>query len=129
MNILNFSHPLTDKQRIQIEIIVQHPIDDVISVPVHFDTAQPFVAQVITLLDSLSIPSERWQNESWLIVLPSLNYITAVLLAEMHGRMGYFPTIIRLRPVPNAVVTEYEVGELVNLQTLREDARSRRQSP
>ena len=33
------------------------------------------------------------------VVPPALNFITAVLLAELHGRMGYFPAIVRLRPV------------------------------
>lgn len=48
-----------------------------------------------------------------------------VLLAELHGRIGHFPTLIRLRPKPGPV-TMYEVAELLNLQTIRETARTRR---
>jgi len=128
MNIVNFSHPLTDKQRTQIETLVQRSIDEIIPASVQFDTTQSFVDQLLALIDSLPISAERWQTDQWLIVLPSLNYIAAILLAELHGRIGYFPTIIRLRPVPNALVTEYEVGEIVNLQTIREEARTHRQA-
>ena len=76
--------------------------------------------QVIRLLDDLKITPERWQGEVWLVVLPSLNHITAILLAEMHGRTGKFPTM--LRPVS----TEYELAEIINLQRVREEARTRR---
>jgi len=126
MNIVNFAHPLSEKQRTQLETLLAQPIAEVVAATVHFEIEQPFVAQVLTLLDSLPITSERWQTESWLIVLPSLNYISAILLAELHGRMGHFPTIVRLRPVPNALVTEYEIAEIINLQAIRLSARSRR---
>ncbi len=126
MNIVNFAHPLSEKQRAQLEILLAQPITDIVPAIVHFDVEQPFVTQMIALLDSLPITSERWQTETWLIVLPSLNYITAILLAELHGRMGHFPTIVRLRPVQNALVTEYEIAEIVNLQAIREVSRSRR---
>jgi len=49
-----------------------------------------------------------------------------VLLAELHGRMGYFPPIVRLRPVPNALPPRFEVAEIINLQAVREAARTRR---
>jgi len=126
MNIVNFAHPLSEKQRTQLETLLAQPIAEVVAATVHFEIEQPFVEQVLTLLDSLPITSERWQTESWLIVLPSLNYISAILLAELHGRMGHFPTIVRLRPVPNALVTEYEIAEIINLQAIRLSARSRR---
>lgn len=126
MNIVNFAHPLSEKQRTQLETLLAQPIAEVVAATVHFEIEQPFVEQVLTLLDSLPITSERWQTKSWLIVLPSLNYISAILLAELHGRMGHFPTIVRLRPVPNALVTEYEIAEIINLQAIRLSARSRR---
>jgi len=59
-------------------------------------------------------------------VLPSLNYAAAVLLAELHGRMGHFPAILRLRPIAGALVTEYDVAEIINLEAVRAEARTRR---
>jgi hypothetical protein len=126
MNVVNFAHPLTEKQRTQLETLIAQPLAEVVAASVHFDVTQPFAAQVTALLDGLSITSERWQTEGWLVILPSLNYITAILLAELHGRMGHFPTIVRLRAAQNALITEYEVAEIINLQTLRENARGHR---
>jgi hypothetical protein len=51
-----------------------------------------------------------------------------VLLAELHGRMGYFPAIVRLRPMPESVPPRFEVAEVINLQAVREHARLSRQS-
>jgi len=48
------------------------------------------------------------------------------LLAEVHGRTGYFPTIIRLRPVAGVTPPQFEVAELLNLQAVRDAARVRR---
>jgi len=42
-----------------------------------------------------------------------------VLLAELHGRIGSFPTLIRIRPKAGPVPA-YEVTELLNLQAVRE---------
>jgi len=42
-----------------------------------------------------------------LVNTPSLNFITAMLLAKLHGRMGYFPPIIRLRPANGSLPPRY----------------------
>lgn len=126
MNILNFAHPLTPKQLDQIAAIVGKTSERIQDVKVQFNLEEPFGQQVIRLLDELGISSQDWQTGGWLIVLPSLNYGAAVLLAELHGRMGHFPTILRLRPVAGALVTEYDVAEIINLENIRAEARTRR---
>jgi hypothetical protein len=126
MNLLNLAHPITPKQREQIAQMAGQPVEQLIDVRVQFDLEQPFVPQVVAMFDGLGIPSERWQGEAWLVALPSLNYIAALVLAELHGRMGHFPAILRLRPVAGALVTEYEVAEIVNLEQVRQAARARR---
>jgi|SRR5581483_3451814 len=126
MHILNFSHPLTDMQVAQIEALAQLKMDSMREVRVQFEVSKDFVPQVVEMVDSLDIPPDRWQKEVWLIVLPSLNFITAILLAELHGRMGRFPTIVRLRPVADMVVSTFEVAEIINLDSVRNAARARR---
>lgn len=126
MIILNFAHPLSPKQVEQIAALAGNQPERINDVKVQFDVNQPFVAQVATMLDALAISPAEWQNGGWLIVLPSLNYIAGVLLAELHGRMGHFPAILRLKAAPNAVVTEYEVAEIINLESVRQEARTRR---
>lgn len=126
MVILNFSHPLTEEQIAQIESLSGEKVERVIDIPTHFDNEASFGPQVVALVDSLGFSPQEWQTTLFLINPPSLNIITAVLLAELHGRMGYFPTIIRLRPVPGSPVPRFEVAELLTLQQLREEARKRR---
>ena len=98
-----------------------------IAVPAQFDTEQPFVPQVEAMLASVPLTAEEWQTAPLLVVPPALNFITAVLLAELHGRMGYFPAIVRLRPVEESVPLRFEVAEVINLQAVREAARRHRQ--
>ncbi|MGB9667249.1 MAG: CRISPR-associated protein Csx15 [Candidatus Cryosericum sp.] len=123
MTIINFAHPLTDDQRKDVEREIGSPVDRVIMVDSQIDTTAPLVPQVSAWLDGLPLQPEEWQSEPLLVILPSLSYSVAVLLAELHGRTGYFPAIIRLRPAQNAVVPRFDVGEIINLQTVREDAR------
>lgn len=126
MIILNFAHPLTPRQLEQITALVGRAPERVQDVRTQFDLEQPFSQQVVRLLDELNISPQEWQLGGWLIVLPSLNYGAAVLLAELHGRMGHFPAILRLRPVSGTLVTEYDVAEIINLETVRAEARTRR---
>mgnify|MGYP001335350054 CR=1 FL=1 len=49
-----------------------------------------------------------------------------VLLANLHGRMGYFPPILRMRPVEGAIPPRFELAEVINLQALRDAARKER---
>lgn len=126
MHILNFAHPLTSHQVDQIVLLVGSVAEQVRDVRVQFDLERSFSQQVVRLLDDLDISTQQWQSGGWLIVLPSLNYGAAVLLAELHGRMGHFPAILRLRPVAGALVTEYNIAEIINLEAIRAEARTRR---
>ncbi len=126
MMIVNFSHPLTEEQIEKIEKITNCKVNNIIDVKTMFDNNRSFAEQVQELLDSVTLTPTQWQTEQIVIVPPALSYITAVLLAELHGRMGYFPTIIRLRPVEGAVPPRFEVAEIINLQEVRENARRKR---
>jgi hypothetical protein len=124
--LLNFSHPLTPAQQAQIETLTGAPVGRVVDLIPQFDEQQPFVPQVAALLDQIDLTPAAWQGEPILAVLPSLNFIAALLLAELHGRMGYFPPVVRTRPVAGVVPRRYEVAELLDLQAVREAARRRR---
>jgi hypothetical protein len=125
MLILNFTHPLTPDQRAQIEALAYTTVEEVRTIPVQIDQAEPLETQIIAIADAAGLSPEEWQARQLLINPPGFAPAAFVLLAELHGRMGHFPSLIRLRPKPGPV-TSYEVAELLNLQTIREEARKRR---
>ena len=126
MILLNFSHPITEAQRDQIEKLSGTRITREVPVPAQFDHQQNFDTQLANLMSKVSLSATEWQTVPILLNLPSLNFIAALLLAELHGRMCYFPPCIRLRPIQDALPPRFEVAELLNLNAIRENARKTR---
>ena len=125
MLILNFTHPLTSEQRAQIEAFADISIEEVRTIRVQIDQTEPLEPQIIDIVNTVGLSSEEWQTRSLLINPPGYAPAAFVLFAELHGRIGHFPSLIRLRPKPGPM-TSYEVAEILNLQTIREEARKRR---
>lgn len=126
MILLNFSHPITPQQQAQIEELTGQTLERVIGASPHFDEDAPFQPQLDALLAHIDLGADEWQSAPILLVLPSLNFISAALLAELHGRMGYFPPVVRTRPAPGSLPRRYEVAEILDLQTIRTTARQKR---
>jgi hypothetical protein len=126
MILLNFSHPITPEQIAAIEALTKNRVAQVVDLPIHFDHSQPFQPQLQKVLETVTLSPQEWQTAGILVNLPSFNYIAAMTLAELHGRMGYFPPILRLRPVEGAIPPRFEVAEIINLQALRDAARKER---
>jgi hypothetical protein len=126
MILLNFSHPLTPEQLSQVETLAGQTIERIVDVPVDFDHEQPFPGQVESLVDESGLAPREWETAPLLVNPSAFNFIAVTLLAHLHGRMGYFPTILRLRPVPGSTPPRFEVAELVDLQAVRDAARKRR---
>lgn len=126
MLLLNFFHPLTPEQLRQVEEMSGSKVERVIEVRTQFDHNRPFAAQVRELVDGLGLTPKQWQTTSLLINPPTLHVIAVTLLAHLHGRMGYFPAVLRLRPIPDTTPPQFEVAEIINLQAVRDEARQRR---
>jgi hypothetical protein len=126
MLLLNFSHPLTPEHIARLEDLTGTAVTRVIAVPTQFDNEQAYLPQLQALMAQVPLTPDEWQTLPMLIVLPALNFITALLLAELHGRMGFFPAIVRLSPVDDATPPRFEVAEILNLQAVRDTARSNR---
>lgn len=129
MLLLNFAHPLTPAQLTALRAQLGLPADyafDLRTIATQFDPSQPFAEQTSALLSVASLSPEAWQTESIIVNLPSLNFIAALILAELHGRMGYFPAVLRLRPVNGVTPPQFELAEVLNLQMIRDHARGSR---
>lgn len=126
MIVVNFTHPLTEAQCVQLEELTGRPIDDIRNVLCHFDNNRPFAQQVAERVDAAGLASAEWQTRPILVNPPAFAPAAAVLTAELHGRMGYFPSLIRIRPIAGSNPTRYEVAEIINLQAVRDVAREGR---
>jgi hypothetical protein len=126
MILLNFSHPLTPDHLRQVETLTGRPVGRVIDVHCQIDPQLPLAQQVTVLANQAGLSPAEWQTLPLLVNPPSLNFIAVVLLAELHGRCGYFPAHLRLRPVQGRLPPQYEVAEVLDLQALRDAARRKR---
>lgn len=126
MILLNFSHPLTADQQARIEALTGQAVERVVPLSAQFDHQQPFLPQLDALMAGAALSAAEWQTAPIVVNPPALNFIAALVLAELHGRMGYFPPVVRLRPVKDFLPPQYEVAEILNLQAVRDAARQRR---
>jgi hypothetical protein len=126
MILLNFTHSLTDARLAAIEQLTSQPIARVIDAFAQFDNGRPFTEQAQALIDSIVLTPQEWQTAPLLVNLPGHNAIAALVLAELHGRMGYFPAVLRIRPVTDTTPPQFEIAEILNLQAVRDRARVRR---
>jgi hypothetical protein len=123
--VLNFSHPFTAAQRDQLTLQLGIEIEvRVIQVQIHNEYA--LAEQAILIADATKLSAEEWQTLTLIVNPPGYAPLAMALLAELHGRIGHFPTLVQLRPVAGSTPTTYEVVELLNLQAIREAARKRR---
>jgi hypothetical protein len=126
MILVNFSHPVSEESLQVIHNKAGKHVDLIINRLADFNEEMSYWEQTIQLVDSVGLSAAEWQNEQIIINLPSLAVIAGILLAELHGRMGYFPTILRFRRVSAVIPPQYEIGELISLQEVRGSARTKR---
>lgn len=126
MLLLNFSHPLTPAQVVQVEALAGQPVERVVDTPVQVSPERALAEQVAEVVDRVGLTPVEWQTLPLVVNPPGYAPAAAALLAELHGRVGHFPTVLWIRPVAGSTPPRFEVAELVNLQAVRDTARTRR---
>lgn len=126
MLLLNLSHPLTPAHLARLEELTGAKVARVIEKMPQFEHARPFAEQARELVDGLGLLSTEWQTQPVLLNPPGYAPAALAVIAELHGRMGHFPSIVRLRPLDGSTPTQYEVAEVINLQAVRDAAREKR---
>ena len=79
--------------------------------------AAGFQGGIAQLVEAIGCTQAQLQTEPVVVIPPEASDIACGLLAELHGRIGHFPGL--LRPTSDAF-------EVVNLQQLRSQAMGRR---
>lgn len=123
MILLNFSHPITQTHLNQIENLI-HIRPELKNIPVQIDQSLSLKDEIDRIVTSAGFTSEEWQTVPILVNLPGLSVLSCGIVAELHGRMGHFPDVLRLKPMEN--FQGYEVAEIVSLQKIRDRARINR---
>ena len=126
MILLNFSHPLSAEQLLIAESLVSSKFTSIIDIKTHLDHQTSFPSQVKKLVGAIPLTSQQWQHSKILLVPPSLSIVSCILLSELHGRMGYFPAVLRVKPVPGSTPPVFEPAEVLNLQAIRDASRENR---
>ncbi len=128
VKLLNFSHPLTEENLKETAALLGCEVAEieVTEVPSRVDLHLPLEPQVASMLDSLGMNPREWQTLPLVVSLPSLSASAAVLLAQLHGLCGRFPSVLRYAPENSGPLMRYAVAEVINLQAVREGARSGR---
>lgn len=123
--LLNYAHPLTLEQRQQLEALLGN-MPEIRDIPTQVDRDLALSTVAQELANAAGLSAEEWQTLPIFINPPSLAQVALTLLAELHGRCGYFPPILNIRPVEASVPPRYEIANIVNLQEQRATARTRR---
>jgi len=126
--VLNFSgHPVLPGQVKTIEKMQQWPSSKVIDVPLgNVAEDGKFVASIVRAIERIDLSPEQWQTSAIVAVPAGYSAIWSVLLAEMHGRLGYFPDVVHLRPSSEVSAEKFEVAEIMNLREVRHSSRDKR---
>lgn len=125
LHVINFTRPLTGQQCAQIEESVGQAIGVLIDVTLVFDESRAFAPQCVTCLDKIGLTRTQWQTLPIIVNLPGLTAGAACLLAELHGRMGHFPSVVRLSQQSNNGLASYSIIEVIDIQNVRTAAHKR----
>jgi hypothetical protein len=126
--VLNFSgHPVLPGQLEALEKMMLWHASVVIDVPVGtIKEDRMFVANIVRTIDKIDLSPEQWQTAGIVTIPAGYSAIWSVVLAELHGRLGYFPDVVHLRPAPSDAEEKYEVAEIMNLREVRHASREKR---
>lgn len=121
MILINFSTVIKENQIRQAEGLLHEAIDRVVNFNFRIDDDRLIQPQFNAAMESFPLSDDELRNEPIAIVLPGQNYLTALILVELHARMAYFPPILRVRLQPYGLPPRFEVVELVDLQKVEDD--------
>jgi hypothetical protein len=124
--ILNFSsHPVPEGQQAAIQARMGWPASEVLDAQVgSVPEDHRFLGEALKVIDRLGLTPAEWQTLPLVVIPAGYAPVWSVLLPEIHGRLGYFPDLARLRPVDRP--EKYELAEIVDLRRVRNQARSKR---
>ena len=120
MILINFGAPFRSLQISQAEAFLHEPITRVIDLSINVDFDQEVLRQFKKGMARLKLSNDELRAEPVVVNLPQQNYLSVMVLAELHARMGYFPLILRTRLKTSGILPFQEVAEVIDLQALED---------
>ncbi len=126
--VLNFGH------RLARDVVEQLRPCEEIYCPLNLDMDQETMSQVVNRV-RIAVSEVKKRGGALdgsvpvAVVLPGITEGAALVLAEIHGRVGAFPKILRLRRRADATYGLFENGPsggIFDLEKFRQSARGRR---
>lgn len=115
--LINFSHPITDKQRKQlIELLDFAP--QIIEWPIQIDWNKDIAYQAKSIIDDI----ESQFNPDWpkisklMIVLPGLSAVAVLLYREIEKRCHFRPSIVVVAPKNDGGFREFIVADIIDME-------------
>lgn len=126
--ILNFSgHPVLPGQKLSIEKFMHWTSSEVLNFPLgNVPEDNSFVPAIEKAIAEIPLSPEDWQTVPLVIIPAGYSAVWSVVLAELHGRLGYFPEVVRLRPASPPATEKFEVADIINLRDVRHSSRDKR---
>jgi hypothetical protein len=126
--IINFSgHPVLPGQQKDIGQMMHWQTPEVITVSLgNVAEDHHFVSTIEKAVEKVALSPEEWQSTPLVVIAAGYTAVWSVVLAELHGRLGYFPDVVRLRPASTASNEKFEVAEILNLREVRHNSRDKR---
>lgn len=124
-HLLNFARAFTEQQQQGLELSLGHRLGKIVARPIEFDHTRPYGPQCVKLVKGIKFTSAEWETLPIVVNPPGFAPGALALFSELHGRMGHFPAVVRLRQIAGSTPPAYEFAEIINLQALRDAARER----
>jgi len=126
MIVINMKHGMNDAQRRNLARLLAIPVQDIderVLVPT-FDLVGELVPQVLALVDGL-ITTETLLEEIALIA-PSVAEAALIVAVYVHGKLGYWPPILRMAQTQGLPTPRWDVVEVVRLGLVGQTVRVQR---
>ncbi len=125
---LNFSgHPVPQGQQQAIKTRMGWPKLEVIDVAMGTVAEdESFLKNALRKVDGIDLLPNEWQTTPLVVIPSGYSPLWSALLAEIHGRLGHFPDVVRLRRTPQGERETFEVAEILDLRDIRHLARTKR---
>lgn len=127
--VLNFSHDFTPEQREEILALLEKNEDEVeiregLGRQYQYESAFGLVKHVREQVAAVRLGASAWQECQIVVNLPAYSGGAMIALADMNGRMGYFPTVLRVERADDG----FHYTEALDLEQLRLRALKERQA-